>query len=80
MLFAELASWPYVGFIFRLLAAVAKPLTYYRIDTALMFQSVTHSAVLEVLDSVVSAKGLRALSDTDRKPVMRDFFLQLGGE
>jgi hypothetical protein len=78
-LFAELASWPYIGFIFRLLAQVAKPLTYYRIDTALMFQSVTHGAVLDVLDGVVSAKGLRALSDTDRKPVMRDFFSQLGG-
>jgi hypothetical protein len=78
-LFAELASIPYVGFIFRLLAAAAKPLTYYRVDTALMFQSVTHGAVLSVLDSATTATGLRALTPDERKPVMRDFFRQLGG-
>lgn len=78
-LFAELASVPYVGFIFRLLAAAAKPLTYYRVDTALMFQSVTHGAVLEALDGSIAAKGSRALTELERKPVMRDFFSQLGG-
>lgn len=78
-LFAELATIPYIGFVFRLLAHAAKPLTYYRVDTALMFQSVTHGAVLDVLDGAVSAKGLRAITDTERKPVMRDFFSRLGG-
>lgn len=78
-LFAELASLPYLGWVFRFLANAAKPLTYYRVDTALMFQSVTHGAVLAVLDSVVSATGLRALTEADRKPIMRDFFAQLGG-
>jgi hypothetical protein len=78
-LFAELASLPYVGFVFRLLAAAAKPLTYYRVDTALMFQAVTHGAVLEVLDGAVSATGVRALTSDERKPTMRDFFSRLGG-
>lgn len=78
-LFAQLASLPYVGFIFRILANVAKPLTYYRIDTALMFQSVTHGAVLEALDGAITARGARALTELERKPIMRDFFDQLGG-
>jgi hypothetical protein len=78
-LFAFLSSIPYLGFIFRLLAAATKPLTYYRIDTALMFQSVTHSAVLEVLDQKINQGGLRALMGEERKPIMRDFFAQLGG-
>src|SRR5258708_4745176 len=41
--FAWLARWPVIGLLFR---AFIKPLTYYKVDTALMFQSVTHGAVL----------------------------------
>ena len=75
-LFAWLASLPVLGFF---LERFIKPLTYYKIDTGLMFQSVTHGAVLEALDGITQAKGLRALSDADRKPIMRDFFAQIGG-
>ena len=48
--------------------------TYYKIDTALMFQESVHRAVLEVIDDITSAKGIRALSELERKPVMRNFF------
>ncbi len=68
---AWLSNLPYVGRLFR---ALLKPLTYYQIDTALMFQSVTHGAVLEVIDGLTNAKGQRALSEFDRKPVMKSFF------
>jgi hypothetical protein len=78
-LWAMLSGIPYIGFIFRLLASVAKPTTYYRIDTAMMFQSATHGAVLATLDAVTSAKGMRALSESERKPITRDFFSKLGG-
>jgi hypothetical protein len=54
-------------------------LTHYKIDTALMFQSVTHSVVAGILDEMLNAKGMRALSDTERAPIMRDFFAQIGG-
>jgi len=47
--------------------------TYYQIDTAMMFQSLTHSAVLAVVDEFTKAKGLRTLSELERKPVMKDF-------
>jgi hypothetical protein len=51
-----------------------RPTTYYNVDTAIMFQSLVHSAVLEVVDSLTHANGLKALSEPDRKPKMRDFF------
>lgn len=50
------------------------PLTYYRLDTAHMFQESVRLAVLQVVDGVTKEKGIRQLSDADRKPIMRDFF------
>lgn len=74
-LLAWLATLPFVGLIVE---RFLKPLTYYKIDTALMFQSVTHGAVLEALDGITQAKGLRSLTELERKPIMRDFFAQIG--
>jgi hypothetical protein len=51
-----------------------KSATYYRIDTTLMFQKAVHNAVLEVIDEMTTAKGLRSLGEGDRKPVMREFY------
>ncbi len=48
--------------------------TYYKVDTAMMFQTAVHSAVLEVVDQMTTAKGVRALSELERKPVMRGLF------
>lgn len=48
-------------------------LTYYRVDTAQMFYQSVHEAVLEVIDSLSSAQGLRLLSGAERKPVMREY-------
>ena len=53
-----------------------KPVTYYQTDTALMYQSLVHSAVLEAVDSITKTKGLRALPESERKPEMRNFFGQ----
>jgi len=39
-----------------------------------MFQAVVHAAVLEVVDQVMSAKGARALTEFERKPIMREFY------
>lgn len=78
-LLAELSAIPYIGPVIGFLASIAKPLTYYKIDTALMFQSVTHGAVLQALDEVIDAKGMRALTEIEKKPIMRDFFSQLSG-
>lgn len=77
-LWGMLARIPFVGGLFDFLEARLKPLTYYRIDTALMFQSATHGAVLGVLDEVMSTSGKR-LTDIEKKPVMRDLFRQIAG-
>jgi hypothetical protein len=53
--------------------ALVRPWTYYRIDTANMFQTATHTALLEVIDSITSAQGLRSLPETERKPIMKGF-------
>lgn len=74
--FAWLSAIPGIGWIFQ---RFVKPLTYYKIDTAMMFQSIAHGAVLSALDTVTEAKGLRSLTESERKPIMRDFFSQIGG-
>jgi hypothetical protein len=51
-----------------------KPATFYRIDTMEMYQKAVHNAVLEVLDSMTAAHGLRVLSESERKPIMREFY------
>lgn len=61
---------PIVG---PLLAKYFDPETYYKIDVGLMFLSLTSSAVMQCLDSLTNTQGLKALSEQERKPVMRDF-------
>jgi len=51
-----------------------RPLTYYRIDLALMYERAIHQAVLQVLDELTEAQKLPRLPDSDRKPIMRDFY------
>jgi hypothetical protein len=66
---------PIIGWLYEWLF---KPATYYRIDTMLMFQKAVHNAVLEVIDEATTAKGLRALGESDRKPIMREFYQRKG--
>lgn len=66
---AFLRRIPVVGALFGFLI---KPWTYYRADTANMFNAITSGAVESALDSVVKAQGLRALTEGERKPVMRE--------
>lgn len=55
--------------------AMVKPWTYYRVDTVTMFNTATHQAVMEVVDSITSAaQGVRGLAEADRKPVLKEFF------
>jgi hypothetical protein len=60
-----------VGFgIIRPLFFPPRP-TFYRMDTANMFYTAVHAAVVEAVDQLTTAKGVRALSVEDRKPIMR---------
>ena len=56
------------------LISTFRPETYFRQDTGLMFQDSIASAVNEVIDGITKAKGLRAMSELERKPIMSDFF------
>ena len=62
---------PFIGPIYQKLF---RPVTYYKVDTAMMFQSSVHSSVLQVVDAITQAKGLKALSLDERKPIMREFY------
>jgi len=73
---ATLGRIPIIGFFVR---NFIKRHTNYSVDTAYMFQSLTHTIVSETLDVLLTAKGMRALSDTERAPVMSTFFARLGG-
>ena len=68
---AYLLAVPILGFLWE---RFFLPATYYRIDTALMFQEAVHRAVLEVVDRLTEAQGLRRLTDLERKPILRDFY------
>ena len=49
-------------------------MTYYQIDTTLMFQESIRKSVLQVIDEITKAKGIRELSEEERKPIMHSMF------
>lgn len=51
-----------------------RPMTYYKADTEIMFRTSVHLAVQEVVDGLTKAQGLRALSEAERRPVLKDLF------
>ena len=69
---AFLYSIPFLGWLAYFFEKFFKPDTYYKIDTMMMFQSLVHSAVLEVIDQHTNEKGLKPIDGDDRKPHMKD--------
>lgn len=63
-----------IPFLGPALVRIFRPETYYRIDTALMFQESVHATVLEILEQSTKTQGLRSLSELERKPILREFF------
>jgi hypothetical protein len=61
-------GFPLIGPLFTRLF---RPATYFRIDTTHMFQELIRGAVLEVIDQVSETKGLRGLTELERKPTMK---------
>lgn len=62
---------PFVG---EWLARKLFPITYYKIDTASMFMTYAQSSVLKIIDEITSEKGIRQLSESERKPILKDIF------
>ncbi len=48
------------------------PSTYYRKDTETMFRELVHTAVVTTVEQLREAKGLKCLSEQERKPISRD--------
>ncbi len=49
-------------------------ITYYRIDTASMLMKYSHQSVLKVIKEITDKKGVRAMTEDERKPILNDFF------
>lgn len=60
---------PIIGWLYEKLF---HPVTYYALDTALMFQESIHRAVTETIGALLDAQGLRALSEEAKRPTIRD--------
>ncbi|MBN2455466.1 MAG: hypothetical protein JXB29_02850, partial [Sedimentisphaerales bacterium] len=61
-----------IGVVIVALWRLSMRSTYYRLDTAMMFRDSVHTAVMEVVDKVVDAKGLRQLTEEQKKPILKD--------
>ena len=51
-----------------------RPLTYYRIDLIHAYHAAVHAALMEAIDEITKAKGVRPLSEEERKPIMKDLY------
>ena len=60
---------PLVGWLYQKAFA---PQTFYRLDTMYMFQSAVQSAMLECINVMLTAKGLRTLNEAEEKPIQRE--------
>ncbi len=63
-----------IPFLGSWLANKIYPITYYKIDTASMFMTYCQRSVLNVIDNITKDTGVRSLSESDRKPILRDIF------
>lgn len=54
--------------------AMANPDTFYKQDTALMYQQLVHGAILEVVDAMTDAAKLPRIAEAERRPIMRGFY------
>jgi hypothetical protein len=57
-------SMPITGFVYGF---IFRPVTYFNEDTAIMFKESVHHVVLEAIDQVTTAQGVRGLSEDARK-------------
>jgi hypothetical protein len=65
-----LSAIPFVGWLYEV---GVKPVTFYKLDSALMFQSVMHDMVLlPVVETFTSAQGLPSIRELAQRPTMRE--------
>ncbi len=62
---------PFIGFW---LEKKLFPITCYKIDTATMFMTYANASVQKVIRDITEEKGMRALSEVEKKPLLNDIF------
>jgi hypothetical protein len=60
---------PYIGPLYK---RFFMPVTYFSVDSRIMFEEAVHGTVLKVVEGLLSAKGARALSADQTKATSRD--------
>jgi hypothetical protein len=60
-----LCAIPWVG---KIINRAFFPETYYKVDTEQMFQEAIHTILLSAIDALTIEKGLRGLTELERKP------------
>ncbi len=68
-----LSKIPFVG---NYLVKAFFPVTYYSMDTASMFRTYAQASVLKVIDEITNDKGVRALTEAERKPILNNIFVR----
>jgi hypothetical protein len=63
-----------IPFIGPILARFIRPITYYSIDTRIMFEETVHDVVIRVVDGLLVAKGAKALTPDQRKLTFENTF------
>lgn len=63
-----------IPFIGSYLAKKLFPKTFYTHDTTEIIMGFIHESMLSVIDEITKEKGLKKLSNAERKPVLRDLF------
>lgn len=66
----NIIALPIIGWFYE---TFFSPVTYYALDTAIMFRESVSRAVNEALDATLTEQGLQALSEEQKKPVNQMF-------
>jgi hypothetical protein len=65
----DISAVPIFGWLYDRLFC---PVSYYRLDTGIMFEEAVHGAVLTALDEMTRAQAARCLTEQERRPVMHN--------
>ena len=57
-----------------LFAFLARPDSYYNLDSSYMFQEAIRNAVNEVVDQITEGKGVKTLTEAERKPISSQYY------
>ncbi len=65
------ADLPIIGPIYQ---SLFRPDTYFRRDATEMFRQAVHNSVMQSIDEMTTAKGIRGLTAAEQQPVLRSLY------